>query len=46
MQHVGMNVVARYGLVGSERVFFDPEEGWEAITEAGARFPLIHLARL
>lgn len=36
VEHLGMNVVTRYGLVESEQVRFTPEDGWEGIQELGA----------
>lgn len=45
VRHLGMNVVARYGLVGSEQIRFDPDEGWEAMAQAGARFRLTQLGK-
>lgn len=45
VEQIGMNVVARYGLVGSNQVRFNPEDVWEAIAQAGARFRLTQLEK-
>lgn len=45
VNHVGMNVVGRAGLVGSNQVGFAPEAGWEGIAQAGARFRQTQLQR-
>lgn len=44
VEHLGMNVVARYGIIGSEQVRFPEDTGWDAIAQAGARFRLTQLA--
>lgn len=38
VNHIGMKVVGRAGLIGTEQISFAPEAGWEAIAQAGARF--------
>lgn len=45
VEHLGMNVVGRAGLIGSEQVVFAPAAGWDAIAEAGARFRQTQLQR-
>ncbi|WDL96457.1 VOC family protein [Alicyclobacillus sp. ALC3] len=45
VERLGMQVIARYGLVGSKEVRFEPEVGWRALIDAGARFRLTQLKK-
>ena len=45
IDHLGMTVVARYGLKGTELIRFSPEDGWSPLDIPGVRFRHVQLKK-